>query len=146
MHLCCRLADDVVMIAIAVYSRGERYPTAEYAVYRTNFPAGEPDNFATDEGSFGELWVRKFFPGSGCGVIVEDGRIRYTEPGLRGFVGRPITVSHTSGGDAVLVAWQEHLRDFCKGELKTYLGTLQGLRLTFGGAEAYTPADFEIAL
>lgn len=146
MRLGFDLADDVVLIALAAYEGNESYPTVEFAVYPENFPAGDPGGFVTDEGSFDKLRVRKFFPGSGCGIIAEDGRIQYTDPGLRGFVGRPITVSHTTGGDVVLVAWREGIRDFRRDELKVYLGKLLGLRLAFTGSAHLAPQDFRIAL
>ena len=88
MRLALNMPDDVAMIADCTYKGDEDDPVVEFAIYRDSIAAGESDGRLRDEGVFEDIRVRKFFPGSGCGVITENGVIVYAEAGLQGFVGK----------------------------------------------------------
>ena len=123
------LPHGVVMIATAY--RVETDPTIEFAIYRAGFDAGVPDTSLVSEGEFGELKIRNFFPGSGCGFILKDDKIVAMEHGLQNFIGKSATfldIPDTPLKEILLVVWENNpafvSREFIR-DLTTVVATFR---------------------
>lgn len=90
---------------VATVRQAKYDPIVEVAIYRKNFDAGQFDTSLVSEGDFGELKVRNFFPGSGCGFKGEDHKIAYIERGLQNFRGKYADIV-TSNDTEFLVVWE----------------------------------------
>lgn len=107
LRLNLALPRTVAMVASVHHIQSD--PTIELAVYRKDFDAGTPDDSLVSEGDFGELKVRNFFPGSGCGFIIKNEMLGFTEFGLKNFAGRCANVYATEKGnsdDGLLIVWE----------------------------------------
>ncbi|MDO8407979.1 MAG: hypothetical protein Q7S95_01950 [bacterium] len=103
------LPKRVAMVGTALYVGGENNPTVDFAVYRSSFDAGKSDSRLTGETECQNgLQIRQFFPGSGCGVIIEKEQrtLAVAEPGLQNFVGKSACTLHV-GNDMFVIIWEQ---------------------------------------
>ena len=114
--------EEIAMIASIDYKGGEKDPTVELALYLRDFDAGEPDSRLTGEGNLGRLKLRQFFA-CGCGMIIENDKIVFTESGLQNFIGKNIT-DHGN----IIIVWQKEAK---KIDLKRSLELMRQLSNIF---------------
>ena len=80
-----------------------------------------------------------FFPGSGCGVMIEEGVIAFAEDGPRGWMdsgplgltGKQVTVHTLDSNLFVLIVWHEEPKTIPHDELCDTLKRMHGLDMAF---------------
>ena len=82
--------NTIVGIGTAVFMGGEDYPTAETFLYHHTAVLAQGDTREQGFTKFHTAQLKTFFPGSGCGIIIEDGKIAWTESGLEELIGHEI--------------------------------------------------------
>lgn len=124
------LTKGVLGVGTATVMGGEDYPTVLTFLCRHGVSIAQGDSRETGYSDFVTTQLKIFFPGSGCGVIIENGKIVYTESGLAEIVGKPIEISPTKTGDLVMIVYDESPEDvseeskFCLRQVAEALGAL----------------------
>jgi hypothetical protein len=130
---------ELAMIATATFMGNEKDPTVELALYKADFDPGDSDGRLTGESDFGHLKARQFFPSSGCGVMIKDGKVIFTEPGLQNYIGKAaMMVKITKAGwtQTIIMVWDtddmDTVRHLDTNELREQIATvIFGLSLAF---------------
>lgn len=124
-----RLADeDEITLTLALYRSDEQ----------RNFDSRMTGEMIFHASSGMQMHVCILYPGSGCGVLVEDGVIAYAEDGPNGFAeenGRGMTGKNASvyvqQEETLLVIWQQEPKTIARDHLNQVIRRMRGLNRAF---------------
>lgn len=106
------LPKGVIGIGTAVYLSHEDYPTAETFLYVPQFQMEPGDSRETGYLDSITNRLKTFFPSSGCGIIIEDGKVVYTDSGLKELIGKEIELFETQGQTYTFIIYEGSAKDF----------------------------------
>ncbi len=121
-------AQEIMWVGWGEFHGEEDYPRIKSYIGPVGFPLGEDAGRIVSDVELGEFHVRIFHISSGCGMIIEEGKVAFTESELKALEGHQVLMRRNTDGALVVATESGNL---AKALLDALYQAVYGLSLVF---------------